>query len=317
MCAPFSWGSGQRLILAAGALVLCFGSGWAARAQPRAQEAPADEDYTLRVDVELVTLNVTVLDRNGRIFPGLEEEDFAVYEDGVRQAIEFFGHDDVPASIGIVLDNSRSIEANRQYVVNAALQFLSLMGPEDEAFVIHFSDEVLPVETGPETFTSDRETLGRAVARLRPIGITRLYDAVDLGLEYLDRGRWPRKALLVLSDGGDNGSSIEEEALRKRIEASEAPIFPIGIIDLRWGEVDPRVLRRFADQSGGLAFFPEEPIELPSIWGRISQLIHQQYTIGYVPKESRSGYHAIQVDVPDRNVEVHARRGYTVAVPED
>lgn len=262
-------------------------------------------------------LNVSV-EKDGALVPDLDQSSFSVLDNGVEQEIDFFERGDVPASIGLVLDNSRSIESNRTVVVNAALQFLRQLNPADEAFVIHFSDDVLAVEQ-PEggLYSSNRGALETAVRQLRPIGITRLYDAIALGLEQLEKGQWERKALVVLSDGGDNGSAIGRDDVEDLITGSDAPIFSIGVFDDRWSDVDPGVLEGFAERSGGRAFVPREVRELPQIWRRVAQLVHSQYTIGYAPSDISPGYHEVEVLVPNRDVEVRAREGYSVRLPAD
>lgn len=283
---------------------------------PSAFAKQEPEGFVLRVAVDQIILNVTVREDDALI-TDLEAGDFEVLDEGVPQQIDFFERGSVPASIGIVLDNSRSIRANRDLIAAAALQFLRQLGPDDEVFVIHFSDDVVPVPT-PDggVYSSDRETLESAVERLRPIGITRLYDAVARGLDLLEEGRWERQALIVLGDGGDNGSRIESDALERRIEQSEAPVFSIGLVDPRWSEVDPDKLVEFSDKSGGEAFLPRRIQELPRIWSRIATLIHSQYTLGYTPRVLSPGFHEIEVRVPGRNYDVRTRTGYLVSDPD-
>ena len=285
---------------------------------PAVQHADSEQssEFTINVSVDLVIVNVSVLDRKGLPVVDLEASDFRVFDNDRPQQIQFSRHGEVPVSIGMVLDNSRSMRANRYVAVSAALQFLEGLAVDDEAFVLHFSDELLVDDEGADVFTSDRATLREAIFRLQPTGVTRLYDAIDFGLDQLEQSRWPRRALVVFSDGGDNGSRLPFEQLRARIVESETPVFLIGLVDGRWSEVDPDVLREIADLSGGMAFFPGRPEELAGIWMEAGELIHQQYVLGYIPDNAEEpGYHRIRVAVdPSGNpdVQVRTRSGYRV-----
>src|SRR5580698_2554440 len=166
---------------------------------------PADE-YTLKVNVDVVVLRATAQDRKNTPVSGLNKDDFQVYEDGVLQPIKYFSHEDVPVTVGLVVDNSGSMKPKRQNVIAASLAFARSSNPQDQMFVVNFNEKVsfgLPVNIA---FTDQVSQLQVALSRIAPDGETALYDAVAIALEHLKKGNRDRKVLIVVSDGGDNVS---------------------------------------------------------------------------------------------------------------
>jgi Ca-activated chloride channel homolog len=236
----------------------------------------------ISVNVDLVVLQATVRDRGGRIVPDLREQDFEVYEDRVRQTIQLFRHEDIPVTVGLVVDHSGSMLPKLTEVIQAARTFARSSNPEDRMFVVNFNEKVTLGLPGGMDFTNSADELQRAIAGTRPMGRTALYDAADTGLEHLQAGGPEKKVLIVVSDGGDNASVLHLPAVLKKFEQSNAVIYAIGIFDEEDPDQNPDVLRRLARSTGGEAFFPERLGDVVPICERIAHEIRSQYTIGYV-----------------------------------
>lgn len=202
--------------------------------QPRA-ETDGDRAFRFRSGVELVNVTATVTDRRGRFVSGLEQEDFLVYEDDQLQEISYFSNERVPVSLGIVLDTSGSMEGEKMEAARDALdRFLyDLLGPDDEIFIYRFSYQPTLVHG----WTSDRDSLSRALRRIQPRGGTALYDAVAVAIPVAEEGRHRKKAVVVISDGNDTNSETDERDVRRLIRESEVLVYAIGID----GDAGPRV----------------------------------------------------------------------------
>ena len=245
-----------------------------------AQHSGTGAQLTIAVDVDLVVFNVTVTDQKGRPVSGLEPADFALSEDGRPQAITLFSAEDVPASVGLVIDNSGSMADKRAEVIDAAVAFVAARNPSDELFVVNFNERASLGLPGSTRFTSDARQLRSALLPV-PTGLTALYDAVALGLEHLSGGTRDRKALVVLSDGGDNASRRRVDDVLDMARRSSATIYTIGVYDETNRDRNPRVLRQLADVTGGRAYFPRALTDLSQVWRDIAGGIRSQYTLGY------------------------------------
>lgn len=228
------------------------------------QGVTPDAVPTIKVDVQLVSLTATVEDRSGKPVTGLSKADFEVFEDGVRQDVAIFQGERIPVSVGVVFDTSGSMVDKIDEVQDAVVHFIETTNPEDEIFLVQFSRRASLVED----FTGDRKRLRRAIGNLMPGGATALYDAIVLGLQHLQSGKYKKKALLVITDGNDTDSSasLDEAVLTAR--QSEAVVYAIGIGHGERGSfghvsggfkdtVDERVLRRVTDTAGGRTFIIE------------------------------------------------------------
>jgi Ca-activated chloride channel homolog len=212
---------------------------------------------------------------------GLKQADFHIYEENRLQDIKLFTAEDVPASVGLITDNSGSMHNKRADVAKAALAFVGASNSEDEMFVVHFNEKVYLGLPPTIAFTNDLGQIRSALLRTAPAGLTALYDALALGIEHLNTGTRDRKALVVLSDGGDNASRHRLDDVLQIAQRSSATIYTIGIYDETDRDRNPRVLRKIAGLSGGRAYFPGSLNDLEQVWRDIAGAIRSQYTIGF------------------------------------
>jgi Ca-activated chloride channel homolog len=240
------------------------------------------EPYRIAVDVDLVVLHPAVRDRKGRFVSDLREQDFEVYEDGVQQSIRLFRYEDTPVTIGLVVDHSRSMEPKLAQVTAAARTFVQSSNPNDQVFVVNFNEHVSLGLPGSVRFTNNSTKLEDAIANAPAAGMTALYDAVVQGMDQLQGGGPNKKALLIISDGGDNASKHGLPDVLKLAEQSSAILYTIGLFDDEDPDRNPKVLRRLARETGGEAFFPAELSEVVAVCESIAHDIRNQYTIGYV-----------------------------------
>jgi Ca-activated chloride channel family protein len=245
------------------------------------QERP---DFVIRSDVRLVILDVDVKDRHGSTVSGLTKDNFKVLEDGKPQSITVFAHEDLPVTVGILVDESFSMRSKRADVLAAAETFIQESNPRDEVFVLNFNDTVRFGLPPGMLFSGDRKQLGQALARAIPEGKTALNDAVVAGIKQLEKGKRSKKALVLISDGGDNASRHTRGEMLDLVEASAATIYTIGVYDPDDPDRDPRILHHLARISGGDAYFPNNPEGTVPICQRIARDIRTRYTIGYIPQ---------------------------------
>jgi len=287
--------------------------------QPHLSENQPGAEFKLTINANMVLLNATVLDRHNALVSGLNAGDFQIYEDGVPQTIRHFTHEDIPVTAGILVDNSSSMGPKRSDVIAAALAFAGSSNPQDQMFVVNFSDHVsfgLPARI---PFTDQREQLQLALSSIRTIGETALYDGIVVGLEHLQLGNRDKKVLILITDGGDNASKNTLAQVMALTKQSAAIIYAIGIFDEQDGDQNPGVLKRFAKETGGEAFFPESSKEIAPICEKIARDIRNQYSLAYVPSNARQdgSFRTIEVkaSAPGHGrLSVRTRTGYTAAV---
>ena len=291
-------------------LVVCAGD-----RTPQIKQDRDSESFRISVDVALVVLPATVIDRQGGFVSDLGEQNFEVYENGAPQRIRLFKNEDIPVTVGLVVDHSSTMGSKLAEVTAAARTFVRSSNQEDEMFVVNFNENVslgLPRTT---RFTNSTAELERAITAAPAGGQTALYDAIAKALEELQAGSRDKKVLIVVSDGGDNASARSLSQVMKLAEQSSAVIYTLGVFDEEDPDRNPAVLKRLALATGGEAFFPSQLSEVVAICGRIARDIRHQYTIGYVPSNlTRDGaYRAIRVRARanghDR-LSVRTRAGY-------
>lgn len=253
--------------------------------------APAQNSFRISVNVDLVVLNVTVRDAEGRFVADLRGQDFEIREGGALQSIRLFRHEDIPVIAGLVVDHSGSMRRKLPHVIAAVRAFVQSSRPDDEMFVVNFNETAVLVR-------SDRpEELAAAISNIPADGQTALYDAIITAQERLQSSRGEKKVLFIISDGGDNASAHNLAEVLKTAGLSSTMVYTIGIFDDEDADRNPAVLKRLAVETGGEAFFPTGVDEVVSICERVARDIRNQYTLGYVPTNpAKSGqYRRIQV----------------------
>ena len=280
----------------------------------KAQDSSA-KDFKLSVDVDLVIFNVTVTDAKGRSVKGLSKSDFRIIEAGQEQPIQFVRPEDTPATVGLVIDNSGSMRRKRAEVIDAALAFAESSNPQDEMFIVNFNERVFMGLPAGKTFTNDLPTLRNALANTRAEGKTALYDGVSAALKQLQAGTLQRKALVVLSDGGDNASGAHENDVLALAGESNATIYTIAIDDPDDKDQNPKVLEDLAKLTAGEWYRVKSLDELSGIWQKIAGGIRDQYTIGYMSKNRTHdgtfrNVKVIATGKDGKALHVRARKGY-------
>jgi Ca-activated chloride channel family protein len=272
-------------------------AGYAWHQAPPARQDHDSGSFRISVDVALVVLHATVSDRQGGFVSNLGAQDFEVYEDGVRQRIRLFRNEDIPVTVGLVVDHSTTMGRKLAEVAAAARTFVRSSNREDEMFVVNFNEIVSLGLPGTIRFTDNTAELENAITTGPTGGQTALYDAIAKALEELQAGSRDKKVLIVVSDGGDTASQRSLAQVMHIAEQSSAVIYTVGIFDEEDPDRNPGVLKRLARATGGEAFFPGQLSEVVAICERIARDIRHQYTIGYVPINlTRDGaYRAIRV----------------------
>ena len=256
---------------------------------PAQPEPPANAvGRPLIRNVNLVLVPVTVLDPYDRLVTGLEADNFRIYENGVQQEITHFSEDDVPISIGVIFDSSGSMSDKLAKAKMAAMQFFQTANPQDEFFLVDFSNRAELISP----FTSDISLLRDRLMFSRDSGRTALFDAIYLGLSEMRSAHNSRKALLIISDGGENHSRYSEGDVREFLKESDVQLYAIGIYEpladrFRTPEEGegPELLQELAEMSGGRVFPVSNINELPDIASKISMELRNQYVLGYKPSD--------------------------------
>jgi Ca-activated chloride channel family protein len=285
---------------------------------PPSPNVPGKQGQGLKIDVDLVALHAAVLDKRGVFVDGLPPDSFKVYEDKVLQKLSVAKQEDVPVSMGLVIDNSGSMFSKRAKVNAAALTFVKTSNPEDEAFVVNFNDDYY-LDTEHD-FTSSIPEMKEALERIDARGSTALYDAIIGSLDHLKKAHRDKRVLLVVTDGMDNASRHTLTETINEVQHSDAVIYTVGL----FGKEDKgaterkarKALQDLADATGGLAYFPEAVEDTESICTEIAHDIRNQYTLAYYPTHfERDGtFRTVQVAVTNPHgggkLTVRTRTGY-------
>jgi Ca-activated chloride channel homolog len=268
-----------------------------------------------RVDSDLVLIPVSVTDSRSHAITGLGREAFHIFDDKTEQTVVHFAREDAPLSVGIVFDVSGSMRDKLEESGQAVDEFLRGANPQDEFFLVEFGNR--PRLTVP--FTTETGEIRDRLRRAEPHGKTALLDAVYLAMDAMKSARNARRALLILSDGGDNYSRYTRTEMRNRVRESDLWIYAMGIYDLHAAILPeetgsgPDLLQALAEESGGRHYAVEYLADLPRIAGRIGLELREQYILGYRPSGSRRDgkYHRVQVKVVEgRHLMVSWRPGY-------
>jgi Ca-activated chloride channel family protein len=264
---------------------------------PSGQEPSVDQGgFVFHADVQEVLLHATVIDDKQRMITNLDKNAFTVFEDGKLQVIKSFRHEDIPISLGIVIDNSGSMREKRAKVNRAALNLVRASNPQDEVFVVNFSDEYFL----DQPFTSKINLLQSALEKYETRGGTALYDAVVASAEELKtHGKLQKKILFVVTDGEDDASRESlEQAVRRLQEENGPTVYAIGLLGEERQRRAKRALQTISERTGGIAFFPRTLDEVDEISSTVARDIRNQYTIGYKPDTPKTvgGYRSIRVD---------------------
>jgi Ca-activated chloride channel homolog len=262
----------------------------------------ADRAMRLRVDSNLVLIPVMVTDRRDRMITGLDREHFRLFEDKVEQSITHFAAEDAPVSIAVLFDCSGSMGPKLERARAAVREFIRTANPEDEFALVPFNDRAQMLSR----FTNRSEEIQNQIMYLQPRGRTALLDAIYMAMDEMKHAKHARKAILIISDGGDNASRYSARDIKQRVRESDVQIYSIGILEPMSGRLrtfeemtGPALLDEIAHQSGGRLFEVDDINQMPSIANKIGMALRTQYILGYAPAESkRDGkYHKVQVKV--------------------
>jgi VWFA-related protein len=268
-------------------------------------------------DTRLVVLHATVVDKRGKLLTDLQQSAFHVFEDGVEQPLKIFRREDVPVSMGIVVDNSGSMRDKRRKVEEAAMALVKASNPQDEIFVVNFNDEAyLDVD-----FTSDAKKLEDGVARIDSRGGTAMRDAIDLAMDHLKKARRDKKVLVVVTDGNDNASEITLERLIQRAQQREVGVYTVGLLDeeeRREAKRAKRALDSITEATGGHSYYPKDVDDVGKFTLDVAHEIRNQYTLAYSPSKADldGTFRQVRVTVNAKDKpRVRTRTGY-YASPE-
>lgn len=287
------------------------------------KNAGQQKGYTVGVNVDLVVVHTTVVDKNGEFVSGLKKDNFKLFEDGVNQNIISFSQEDVPVSLGIVIDTSGSMRNKFDSVIKAALAFIRASNPKDEEFLIGFNDQVELLED----YTSDIDLISDDLNNTVVTGGTALWDAIYLSVQKAQSGARPKKALIVITDGEDRDSYYKLDEMIAKVQESDVQIYGIGFLNEapekgifgHWTKSEPEkahdALQRISDETGGKAYFPKDFNEIHTIVAQIAYELRNQYSISYNSTNSaRDGtWRRIRVSLdapPKGELKVRYRNGY-------
>jgi len=285
---------------------------------PASGDSPQSAGPTFRADTNLVVIPVAVTDPLNRFVLGLQKDAFQVFEDGVEQTVAHFSGEDAPLSVGLVFDESGSMDYKFRTSREAASQFLKTLNADDEAFLVEFGDSA-KLSVG---FTAHTEEIQSVLKNAQPAGLTAMLDAIDTGLRQMKQAKNPRKAIVIVSDGGDNHSQYTAAQIESLVREADVQVYAMGVFEpsirLTPEEISgPRLLSEIASQTGGRAFAAAISSDLPSVAARIAVELRNQYVLAYYPANpARDGkYRKVEVKLsPPRGLasplKPHWRLGY-------
>ena len=287
--------------------------------------APQDRP-TFKASSELVVMHVSVRDGGGRYITGLTRDAFTVIDDGKPQTLEMFSADEVPASVGFLIDNSNSMRPNRDRVIASAVAFANNSHPQDEIFVLTFNEKVRHA-WGPRVISeTDPGNFARAMSEaIVAQGMTAIYDGITAGLSRLEHAKHTRQVLIAVSDGGDNASKAKLDDVLKRVHESDATVYSVALVDplMRDGS-NPKLLRQLARATGGEFYYPRRINDISTAFQNIAKDIRNAYTLAYIPTkgidDDPGRRRAVRVYVRSQDgrvLRVRTRDGYFEKTSED
>jgi len=278
--------------------------------------ANSNDEVTFRTDTRLVDLHATVVDRDGRLVLGLPQSAFSVYENGVKQEIKVFRQEDAPVSLGLIIDNSASMHDKRAKVGSAALGLVAASNPDDEVFIMNFSDQ----PSLERDFTNNIKALEETLKKIDYKGETAMRDALLMGIEHLRHGaKREKKVLLVVTDGEDNNSAETIDHLVQTAQQNGVLIYAIGLLS----DEDPRTAERAKKQldlltfaTGGQSWYPKEVSEVEGIAREVAHEVRNQYALAYTSSNQAldGTFRKIRAEVKaPGDPKVRTRTGYWAA----
>jgi Ca-activated chloride channel family protein len=280
-----------------------------------AQAPPASQDDVpiYRTDARLVLLHASVVDKSGKLLTNIPQSAFKVFEDGVEQPLRLFRREDVPVSMGIIVDNSGSMTNKRTRVAAAALEMVKQSNPDDEVFIVNFNDDT----HFDQPLTNDVKKLQAALARMEARGGTAMRDALSKSINYVKKnGKKDKKVLVVITDGNDNSSDTTLEQVLRQAQNSEVLIYAIGLLneeEAREARSAKKALKSLVDASGGMDYYPKSTSDVQEITPRVAHEIRNQYILGYTSSNQvmDGSFRAIKVTVTGfGKPTVRTRNGY-------
>ena len=242
---------------------------------------PQDDLPLYRLDARLVLLHASVVDKNGKLLTNIPQSAFKILEDGVEQPIKLFRREDVPVSMGIIVDNSGSMNGKRSRVAAAALELVKQSNPDDEVFIFNFNDDTHI----DQVLTNDVRKLQAGLARLESRGGTAMRDALSTSIDYVKKnGKKDKKVLVVITDGNDNSSNISLEQVLRKSRDSEVLIYAIGLLseeEARDARAAKKALKTLTEAAGGMDYYPKNLSDVQEITPRVAREIRNQYILGY------------------------------------
>lgn len=287
---------GQRFSLA----LLCALAGLSPAQTPQSSQPGAvDQPYRFSTSVQMVVLQATVRTPKGSFVNGLRQDNFQVFENNQPQTLGLFHHRDSPVAIGLIVDNSGSMRRKRAAILAAAKAFARNSNAHDQLFVVNFNEQVKLGLPSTQLSSANARELERALPATAGGGKTALYDALEMGMSHLRELKQDKKALILISDGGDNASTHTSEQVIADATNSDVVIYTIGLFGKYEDETNPAFLKQLADLTGGEAFRPAKPGQAASNCKRIAQTIRNVYTLGYTPnnQDLNGKFRAIQIKV--------------------
>jgi Ca-activated chloride channel family protein len=295
---------------------------WAQQTKPAAQTPPGSKDEAntgtiFRSDTRIVVLHVTVVDKSGHLVTNLDRDAFKVLENGAPQQIRQFKREDVPVSLGLVVDNSGSMRDKRAKVEAACLALVKDSNPHDEVFVVNFNEEAFLDNPKGKDFTNDIKEMEEALTRIDSRGGTAMRDAIRMSIDHLkEKAHKDKKVLVVVTDGNDNASLVSLENLVKASQQSEVLIYAVGLLteeERREAKRAKRALDALAEATGGNSYYPKDTSEVDKIAHQVARDVRNQYTIVYSPANQAldGSYRQIKVvaNAPNKP-SVRTRSGY-------